>query len=168
MGIEVMKPIKVVFGRYGGGKPIVLDAGMYVYLGSARNKALGSRLLRHMRRSGEKRGHDIEGVLREKLREAGLLGMERPGKEKRLHWHVDHLLDREEAVVWLAAAVRTEERLEVALGEWLMGMGETTAFAPGLGASDVRRNTHLMRVDAGPDWWEGLPERMKERFADTI
>lgn len=166
--ISVEEKIEVVFGRYGSGEPVVLSSGDYVYVGTARGKTLASRLLRHARRTGGKPVHRIESALLSKLEAAEIWNGGRVRREKRLRWHVDYLLDRQEAEIKGIIAVRTEKRLEAEMGAWVMAMPETEVFAPGLGASDVRGNTHLLRVIAGKDWWEQMPERLMDEIFDTI
>jgi Uri superfamily endonuclease len=164
----IEKKIEVVFGRYSSEEPVAMAAGHYIYIGTAMGETLTSRLLRHVRRTQGKPAHQIESDLIQRLRAVNLGEGAAVGRKKRLHWHVDHLLDQEEAEIVGIIVVRTEKRLEAELGAWLMAMPETKVFAEGLGASDVRGNTHLLRVEAGKDWWKQLPEILKVEFFDTI
>jgi Uri superfamily endonuclease len=96
----------------------VFPAGCYVYTGSAR-RGLEARIARHLR----------------------------PAREKRLHWHVDHLL--------AAPGCRVERVTRHAAGECdLARRAGGTVPVPGFGASDCRAGcgSHLRYLGRdGPD-----------------
>ncbi len=99
---------------------ITLAAGRYAYAGSARGAGgLRGRLARHVRR------------------------------EKRLHWHIDHLTQRVAVgqVYWLAAP----EPLECRWVQKLLRLPGAALPAPGFGSSDCRCGcrSHLIRLPDG-------------------
>ena len=62
--------------------------------------------------------------------------------EKRLHWHVDYLLEAARLTeVWVA---RTSIRLECSLAAYLLGCSEASAPVRGFGSSDCRCPSHLL------------------------
>lgn len=79
---------------------------------------------------------------------------------KKPRWNVDHLLDRPEVALIGAYLIRSPERIEAALGKSLENDPATVVFEQGLGANDIRGNTHLLRVDADEKWWQGLALRL--------
>jgi HEAT repeat protein len=106
--------------------PHSFPAGWYLYAGSARGPGgLRARLMRHQRRLGP---------------------------DKKAHWHLDFL---REHGIWGGAWVRpSEERLECAWAQRLMGLPDARIVAPGFGASDCRCAAHLVHVTALPaDEW---------------
>lgn len=155
--MEVKSAIRVRFGRFMDGKQIAVPAGFYVYVGSAMgsDKALGRRLVRHVTRSGKASDyrirHDVVNIFGKGISPRG---------EKKLLWHVDYLLDRREVTVTDIIAVRSHERLEGSVAELLMAEGET--IAKGLGASDIKGHTHLLKVASGMAWWEELKVKIKK------
>ena len=174
--IRVAQDVAVRFGRFQGGESVVIPQGEMLYLGSAM-KGLASRVLRHALRSGDKPAHGLYEPLLLQMREVGLVNAcaeqsrssrFRPPTQKKLHWHIDYLLDetpalsKAEVSVTLAHAIliRSQERLEDSLGAWLLAQSETQIVVPGLGASDVKGHTHLLRVQADEAWWSALPTQL--------
>jgi hypothetical protein len=118
-------------------------------------RGLASRVLRHALRSGERPRHGLYAPLLVKIREAGLVdGRYRPPTTKKLHWHIDYLLDDTAVTLTHAILIRSEARLEERLADWLLARPETFVLVPGLGASDARGQTHLLGVRADEAWWE--------------
>ncbi len=161
LGIRLRRNLAVAFGRFGGGRPLPLPAGEYLYLGSARaqrgSASLARRALRHTVRAEGGKAQAIQTALVAALRQAGLApeGMAPPGR-KTLAWHVDFLLERPEAGLTRMVLVRSRTLSEAALGRGLMADPATAVVVPGLGASDVPGNTHLLRLQAGEGWWREL------------
>ena len=163
--IRVAQDVAVRFGRFQGGESVVIPQGEMLYLGSAM-KGLASRVLRHALRSGDKPAHGLYEPLLYKMREDGLVnGRFHPPLQKKLHWHIDYLLDetpalsKAEVSVTLTHAIliRSQERLEDKLGTWLLAQPEIIELAPGLGASDVRSHTHILGVSSNVGrFWERL------------
>lgn len=141
--IEVADAIAVRFGRFRGGMAIPVPAGSYVYVGSAM-RALGSRLLRHASRTDPVNPHPIRPLLAQKLQAANVKG--RIPQQKRLHWHVDYLLEQPEATLTQVIIRRSRQRLEASVADWLMGSADTAVLAPGIGASDHYGRSHLLQL----------------------
>lgn len=163
--IRVNQPLALRFGGFKRGKRISLPVGDYLYVGSAiaskGSMKLAARLLRHATRSGKKPPHPIRQELQTSFRLSGLASGDLvPPKEKKLHWHVDYLLDESTVQLVNALLLRVQYRLEGQLGRWLASQPETVVFEAGLGASDLAGNTHLLRVEAGDDWWLALPDQL--------
>lgn len=149
LSIRIDKPVSVAFGKFRNGEPVALEPGRYLYVGSALGGAKGrfplaSRLLRHASRSG---GRDH--ALREELSElfAGW-GYQPPARksQKKLHWHIDYLLDCAEAELDHAFIFPGPSRLEPQLARLLAAMPETSVVADRLGAQDAASGTHFFRV----------------------
>ena len=163
--IELRKASPISVGKFDHGQIYNLQAGMYLYLGTARNNTLAARLIRHTSRNSGK-PHAIQLALLEALQKAGF--PVKTKKEKKLHWHVDHLIELPDAEVKGVIGLRTDRSLERPLGQWVMALPETEIFAPGLGASDVPGNTHLLHLKVGPVWWDTIAERLVQEFLDII
>jgi Uri superfamily endonuclease len=150
--IRVSCPLQLAFGRFQHGRLINIPEGNYLYIGSAlggerSGSPLARRLIRHASRSGNSVAHHIrsaiiklfsENNLTEKLCQAPL--------KKTVRWHIDYLLDREEAEISHIVIIRTKLNLELKLAEFLESLDETTILAPHLGAGDTRNSTHLLRL----------------------
>ena len=144
--VRVAAPLGGVFGRFRGGQPIAVPVGDYLYVGSALGRLAG-RLLRHATRSDGRPPPASRDELVGRLAAAGLPA--RLPTDKRLRWHVDYLLDEPDAELVGVWAWRTNEPLESVLAEWLTSLPGVTPLAAGLGASDDRGRTHLLRVASG-------------------
>ena len=155
--IYVLQDIQVVFGHFQSSKPVLVPAGEMLYLGSAM-RGLASRVLRHGVRTADKPAHALYKPLLSEMKKVGLInGRFQPPTQKKLHWHIDYLLD--EAAVYLTHAIliRSQERLENKLGNWLLAQPETAVLLPGLGASDIKGHTHLLQIQANSEqFWERL------------
>jgi Uri superfamily endonuclease len=81
-------------------------------------------------------------------------------RTKKLHWHIDYLLDHETAEIAEVVIVVADGRVEPAMYRLLAAEEATTALAPGLGAGDSPGETHLLRVDAPAAWWSDLPGQL--------
>ena len=163
--LQVARDLNVRFGRFQGGELVRIPQGDMLYLGSAM-RGLASRVLRHALRSGDKPAHALYEPLLMEMREAGMVnvctersrsGRFHPPTHKKLHWHIDYLLDETAVSLTHAILIRSQERLEGKLGEWLLVQPETIVLVPGLGASDVKGHTHLLAVQANEVWWTMLP-----------
>jgi len=154
--IRLEKRIEVAFGKFMKGVPLELEQGHYLYVGSALGGAKGrfplaSRLLRHASRSDGNPAHAIRSALLDLFKSweyrppAGQNG-------KKLHWHIDYLLDREEAEIEHVFIFPGASRLESQLASHLDSMPETSTVANRLGAQDAPSGTHFFRMgdtDAG-------------------
>ena len=98
-------------------------AGYYLYLGSALGTGgLEARLSRHRRR------------------------------DKKLHWHIDYLLEHAQLVeVWSAA---TEDKLECLWAQAARQLPGSETPVPGFGSSDCRCPSHLIRLVRKPSYEE--------------
>ena len=144
--IDVRGQCGVCFGRFAGGRPVTLAAGPYLYVGSAMGtrgaSTLARRLLRHAtRRDGLP--HPVRPAL-------CAAWSQLPPGQKRLRWHVDYLLDHAAAELTGVVAVRTVAPREAKLADMLAQQEWIEPVAPGLGASDHRGSSHLLRVTGRP------------------
>lgn len=167
--IHLAEHTALQFGGFRRGKTIQLPAGEYVYVGSAMAKrgaaSLANRLLRHATRSGVKEPHKIRGEMLSRFKSVGLgNGNLKPAAQKNMHWNIDHLLDLPAADLTGACIIRTPECLEKRLGQFLERDPHTFAVEKGLGANDVRGNTHLLGLAAGDVWWSTLAGRLSVKF----
>ncbi|HCD35918.1 MAG TPA: DUF123 domain-containing protein [Chlorobium sp.] len=150
--IRVEKKLNISFGRFQKGTPVLVEAGEYLYLGSALGNRpsaapLAARLLRHASRSGMLRAHRIRRPMAKRFKEAGLVdAVPRKIPSKHIHWHADCLLDRLEAEITGVVAIRSPLRLEEALSLALGLHPGTRPLAPRLGAQDAKSGTHLLRL----------------------
>ena len=162
--VDIARPVTVTFGRFRGGEAVPVPAGSYSYVGSAMGRSgsttLARRLLRHASRA-DGRPHEIMPELLQAMQEAGF-GSTEPPASKRLHWNVDHLLEREHAEITGVWAVRTYRCVEEPLARFIENDACTSPLLPGLGAADDPGATHLLRVDAGEDWWRSLGPRVEQ------
>jgi Uri superfamily endonuclease len=144
--LQVERPLKIHFGRFQRAKPVLVPQGEMLYLGSAM-RGLASRVLRHALRTGNKPTHALYEPLLLNMQKAGLANghFHQPSKKK-LHWHIDYLLDETAVRLKQALLIRSEKRVEGQLGEWLLAQPETFVLVPGLGASDVKGHTHLLGI----------------------
>ena len=167
--IRVTTDLVLNFGRFKKGKQIAVSKGTYAYVGSALSQkgstSLGRRLIRHATRTGQKPSQAIRQHLLERFQVVGLgQGDLRPRNGKTLFWNIDHLLDRESVRLTHVIALRSPDRIEASLGQFMMQDKATVIFEAGLGANDVPGNTHILQVVADEAWWIVLPERLGERF----
>ncbi len=161
--------LNLVFGRFKGGSSISLPAGDYVYVGSAMSRcpnheALAHRLIRHACRSDGKRSQEILPKLVTELTREGLLSpARRATKRKNVFWHIDFLLDTLVAELHSIIALRSGIKLEAIISNFLSDLSATTIIKKGLGASDSKNGTHLLRVtDATEDWWHDLSSQLED------
>jgi len=70
-------------------------------------------------------------------------------KEKKLHWHIDYLLQHATPLeAWQASS---EERLECLWAKAALGAPGAQVVAPGFGSSDCRCPAHLVRFGYRPE-----------------
>jgi Uri superfamily endonuclease len=106
-------------------------AGYYLYVGSALGPGgLRARLARHRRGSKSPRSNSGQGG-------------------KKLHWHIDYLLQRAQLIeVW---SIASEERLECQWSEVASRLSGAQVPVRGFGSSDCRCPAHLFHFSARPD-----------------
>jgi Uri superfamily endonuclease len=170
--IDLHETAEISFGRFLGGRALPLDTGTYIYIGSAlgargsKSFPLANRLLRHASRSGSKPPHKIRQELL-----SCFSGMEfRPGEKrggKKLHWHIDYLLDLPEAEISHVIMVLSASRIEHHLAGLVSATAEASIVADRLGAQDASSGTHLFRITDPAILLEGLntaiPKLLRER-----
>jgi Uri superfamily endonuclease len=127
--LKLDKQERITVGKLG---TFDFPVGYYLYVGSALGPGgLRARLARH-RRGGENSSQSNSG-------QTG----------KKLHWHIDYLLQRAQLVeVW---SVASEERLECKWGEVARGLSGAQVPVRGFGSSDCRCPAHLIYFSARPD-----------------
>ena len=69
--------------------------------------------------------------------------------EKRLHWHIDYLL--QQARIIDVVIHPTTERLECAYNSCILNLPGARIIVPRFGASDCRCNTHLVYFPTKPE-----------------
>ena len=150
--MSVNEALRLSFGRFRGGLPVTVAAGQYAYVGSAMGRsgatALAGRLLRHATRSPGKPSHAIRDELIAAFGAAGAgRPAPRPPATKRLHWHIDYLLDEAAVELTGITVVRTGTRVESELARRLAALPGVEPLLPGLGAADAPGETHLLRIE---------------------
>jgi Uri superfamily endonuclease len=159
--IACHQPIDVVFGRFNHAQPIHIPVGNLIYIGSAMGGRLGSRLMRHATRT-DGSSHPVRSQLQTTLNQHDI-----PAKiptHKKLHWHVDYLLEHDSAELIGVIALCSKQRHETQIAAILAADPQTEIIAPRLGASDTR-GSHLRCVNADQTWWKILPERLATALA---
>ena len=150
--IYLSKESSLAFGKFLQGTSIPFEPGFYLYVGSALGNSssatpLARRLVRHASRSNGKAPHKIRAQMIRFFQENNLVtqGLHPPAGKK-LHWHIDYLLDSQDAQIVSVLIIRSPDRLESALSNLAASLDETFVVAQGLGARDVRSSTHLLGV----------------------
>ncbi len=166
--IRVMEALAVQFGRFQRCTPILVPEGDYIYLGSALGQrgsvSLPNRLLRHASRSQGQPAHALRPQLWQDLQ---TIFPERPlilPTHKKLRWHVDYLLDEVTVELVQVLVITNDLRLEHELGQMLLAFAGTAVLAPGLGATDMPGNTHLLAIPAADPWWHTLVNHLEAKF----
>lgn len=171
--IRLKEDTELQFGRFKKGKLISLPAGDYTYVGSALSQkgatSLARRLVRHATRSGDKPPHPIREEMVKQFSECSLGPPDPlPKSGKKLFWNIDFMLDLESAEIINVIAIRSPDRLEYTIAEFLENNPETQIIEKGLGANDAPRNTHVLRVNADDAWWTSIAENMQENFLSRL
>lgn len=158
--IRVKAAVVVQFGRFQQGSPLLIPPGDYVYLGSALGRqgsmSLPRRLLRHASRSGHKPAHALRPQLQSDLQAIFPEPKLTLPTNKKLRWHIDFLLDELVTELIHVIVIANGRRLEAELGQMLLGLAETAVLVPGLGATDIPGNTHLLSIPVQDEWWHNL------------
>jgi Uri superfamily endonuclease len=147
--LTVAAPVAVVFGRFQGGQPVLVPAGNALYVGSAMG-GLAARLLRHATRCAGP-PQPIRAAMLAEFPALGLTnGRCHPPSGKKLHWHIDYLVEETAVTLTHVLLIRRPQRLEETLAHCLAAQPQTFLIAPGLGASDAHRGgAHLLGVNEG-------------------
>jgi Uri superfamily endonuclease len=153
LAVNLSQDLAVHSGRYQAGTPVYLRAGSYVYVGSALGAAgqpLAARVARHLRRVPPA---PPQHLLSQWLDHLGRTGIAvRPSGPKRLHWHIDYLLDEPTVDVTAIAAYLDGTQTEHTLTARLAARPGVSAPALGLGAQDHVGHTHLLRLESTHVW----------------
>jgi Uri superfamily endonuclease len=164
--IQLTRRIEVSFGKFRNGAAIELQPGHYLYVGSALGGTKGhfpiaSRLLRHASRSDGKAAHALRSALLDLFISWGYCPPD-VQRSKKLHWHIDYLLDHKDAEIEHLFLFPGASKLEPHLAALLDSMPETSTVANRLGAQDAASGTHLFRIDNTA----GVLERFEACTAD--
>jgi Uri superfamily endonuclease len=154
--LKLDKQERITVGRLG---TFGFPAGYYLYVGSALGPGgLRARLARHRRGSESSSGRGAQGASPqpslpppEGVKAALLTAPQsRSGQtDKKLHWHIDYLLQRAQLIeVW---SVASAEKLECKWGEAARRLSGAQVPVRGFGSSDCRCPTHLIYFSARPD-----------------
>lgn len=165
--ISVAKDLQVRFGRFQNGRPILVEKGEYIYVGSAMagkgSMTLARRLLRHATRQDQNRPQKIRERLLLALTKAGMgAGNLQPPAEKKLFWNIDYLLEETTAALSHVLILRRQFYVEDDLAHFIMNEPESSIVVKGLGAQDKPGQTHLLRIKEVSVWWQQLPERIAD------
>lgn len=136
--IELPRAVTLEVGALGRAN---LSGGVYLYVGSAR-RAMGARVVRHLTR---------EDGPPQALRARALAALAVPTpSSKRLHWHIDHLLELRPARVFRTTLLPGFHR-ECDLTLALQAEVGARVSVPGFGSSDCRRGcgAHLLLLPRG-------------------
>ena len=112
--VRIKRPERVATGALG---EVPLQAGWYVYVGSARRN-LNARIARHHRTG------------------------------KKLHWHIDYLLEQLDPAEVTSLPIYTHLDLECELARALSRAA--VGSVRGFGCSDCRCRSHLFRFESDP------------------
>jgi Uri superfamily endonuclease len=127
--LKLDKQERITVGKLG---TFNFPAGYYLYVGSALGPGgLRARLARYRRGS------------------EGPSGLNSGQTSRKLHWHIDYLLQRAQLIeVW---SVASEERLECKWGEVARRLSGAQVPVWGFGSSDCRCPAHLIYFSARPN-----------------
>ena len=144
--IRISSPFQLAFGKFQQSRLFTIPESDYLYIGSALggNKSgnpLARRLIRHASRSDDKPPHEIRPALINFFSNDAI-----EPSTKKLHWHIDYLLDRPEAEILNIMMIRSPLKMERKLSELLESLNETSMLAPRLGAQDTPNSTHLLQI----------------------
>ena len=150
--IRISSPFQLAFGKFQQSRLFTIPESDYLYIGSALggNKSgnpLARRLIRHASRSDGKAPHEIRAALINFFSkdDIALKNAIKPSTKK-IHWHIDYLLDRPEAAISHIMMIRSPMKMERKLSELLESLHETSMLAPRLGAQDTPNSTHLLQI----------------------
>lgn len=162
--------LRLRFGRFAGGRPIPLAAGDYLYIGSAqgaeRHAPLIKRVTRHLQRTAQRPPQRLWDQWQAFVSRQGIhLAAPAP---KRLHWHIDYLLDELVCDVAQIILLPSPLPIEQPVAEQIEAMPAVQPAAPGLGATDHPRHTHLLRWEGTQADWHRLLADLASSVARTV
>ena len=164
--MSVRRDVAVRFGRFQGGRPILVPKGEFLYVGSAMaqqgSMTLARRLLRHATRRDEGNPQQIQGAMLKLSEDIGLGTVQlKPPDRKKLFWNVDYLLEEDVVDLSHVVIIRTRIKFEDELAQFLEGEPKSSVLAAGLGAHDSHGRTHILIFRETADWWQQLPTRLE-------
>ena len=168
--ITVLSDLDLAFGRFKKGKVIHLPRSEYVYTGSALGKkgstCLARRLVRHATRTSDRMPHQIRPNMLDFFSNIRLAtGEFIPRTAKTLYWNIDHLLNRTEVEIKGLACLRIDDPLEARIGKQLELRPDTNIIEKGLGANDIKGNTHLLRFADSQKNWPSLIDSLVQTWS---
>jgi Uri superfamily endonuclease len=170
--MSVRREVAVRFGRFQGGRPILVPKGELLYVGSAMaqqgSMTLARRLLRHATRRDEENPQQIRGAMLKAFVDVGLGTVQlKPPDRKKLFWNVDYLLEEDVVDLSHVVIIRTRSKFEDELAQFLEAEPKSSPLAKGLGAHDSHGHTHILIFRETADWWQRLPTRL-ERLLNRV
>ena len=164
--MSVRRDVAVRFGRFQGGRPILVPKGELLYVGSAMaqqgSMTLARRLLRHATRRDEGNPQQIQGAMLKVFEDVELGTVQlKPPDRKKLFWNVDYLLEEDVVDLSHVVILRTRSKFEDELAQFLEAEPKSCALAKGLGAHDSHGRTHILIFRETADWWRQLPIRLE-------
>ena len=148
--IRISSSFQLAFGRFQQSRLFSIPEGNYLYIGSALGRTgdpLARRLIRHASRSSGKQPHNIQAAIIKLFSENDAArNCAFSSTKKKLHWHIDYLLEHRAAEITHIVIVRHPEKMEHHLSAFLESLPETSLLAPRLGAQDTRNSSHILRI----------------------
>ena len=127
---------------------------------------LARRLVRHAIRTSDRVPHQIRTNMLDFFSNLKLAtGEFIPRTPKTLYWNIDHLLNRNEVEIKGLACLRTNEPLEAKIGKQLELRPDTNIIEKGLGANDIKGNTHLLRFADSQKNWPSLIDSLVQTWS---
>jgi len=168
--IAVLSDLDLAFGRFKKGRVIHFPRSEYVYTGSALGKngstCLVRRLVRHATRTSDRMPHQIRPNMLDFFSNLKLAtGEFIPRTPKTLYWNIDHLLNRNEVEIKGLTCLRIDDPLEEKIGKQLELRPDTNIIEKGLGANDIKGNTHLLRFADSHKNWPSLIESLVQTWS---
>ena len=105
------------------------------------------QLVRYVTRTSDRMPHQIRPNILKLFSDIKLArGALIPRSAKNLYWNIDHLLNRTEVEIISLICVRMEEPSGAKIDKRLELKVDTNAIEKGLGASEIKGNTHFLHL----------------------
>ncbi len=151
--MTLTQPITLSFGRFQNTQQYSLVPAQYLYIGSALTQAnrpaLLQRTARHASRTNPNHPHSARTYLVQYAQ--SILIPEKKillKQNKKLHWHIDHFLDRSEVDLTDIFLIPHTKPYESILATQLVAQPHILTPIPGLGASDTADETHFLQLSS--------------------
>ena len=148
--IRISSSFQLAFGRFQKSRLFSIPEGNYLYIGSALGRTgdpLAMRLIRHASRTSGGQPHNIQSaIIKLFSNNDAARNCAFSATKKKLHWHIDYLLEHREAEITHIVILRHPEKMEHHLSAFLESLLETSLVAPRLGAQDTRNSSHILRI----------------------